>query len=393
MAFDSVTPKTYTYSPPMGSLGWTPSPGTFQPRPGQFVLPPKPTTPLPAGHMWTWDQPSNAWTTRRTSGPNWFDRATSAVGTPLMHGLQAPTNWLGTHPQYWPYIVGAIGGGAALAGGAFAGAGAGAAGGAGGGISAGAAGTFDPFVAAAGGAQGAWGPIAGAASAGAGGAAGGAGGFYGPAGNWTAGTASGDFGALAGGGAGAAAGTTPWYNTFLGQTGINTGANLLGGVLQNRAISSAQKQSQKAIEDRIRQALAALAPEQIMALAQKFLPQMAANANQAGQTAVQAIREQAARTGQLESPAALTAEGGTRAALASDVQRRAFEAAMNNAGQQASAITGAPYTPIQPQTGIAQAIMDSVNQAYYARARSQQQPQYNPYGPYGTPYAWPSAGG
>ena len=176
----------------------------------------------------------------------------------------------------------------------------------------------------------------------------------------------------------------PWYNSFLGQTALNTGFNLLGGWLNNRAIGNAQQQSQQQIADRIRQALAALSPEQIMALAQQFLPQMAAQMSGAGQTAIQAVREQAARTGQLEGPRALSFEAGTRAKLASDVQQRAFEAAFNTAGAQASAITGAPYTPIQPQTGIADAITNSINQAYMARALSQR-PQY----PTGVPYQWP----
>lgn len=186
--------------------------------------------------------------------------------------------------------------------------------------------------------------------------------------------------------AGAPAGATgtPWYNTFGGQTALNTGFNMLGGWLQNRAISSAQQQSQQQIADRIRQALAALSPEQIMALAQQFLPQMAAQMSGAGQTAIQAVREQAARTGQLEGPRALSFEAGTRAKLASDVQQRAFEAAFNTAGAQAGAITGAPYTPIQPQTGFADAITNSINQAYMARALSQR-PQY----PTGVPYQWP----
>lgn len=250
------------------------------------------------------------------------------------------------------------------------------------------------------------------AGAGAGGTAAttaaGAGGYFTPAGTWVAGASPGSFGAAGGfgpavfgGGAGTAGLTTglggpggagpaapPWYNTFGGQTAINTGANLFGGLLQNRATKKAQNQSRADIQKRIQQALAALAPEHIMALAQQFLPQMAANASGAGQTAIQAVREQAARTGQLESPRALNFEAGTRAKLASDVQQRAFEAGANTAGGEASAITGAPYTPIQPQTGFADAITNSINQAYYAKARSQAPPPYYPQSPYGSPYRW-----
>lgn len=269
------------------------------------------------------------------------------------------SNWVRGHPNTWPYLVAAASLGTAGAAGAFSGAG-------GAGLG-GSASTVNPFAANAG-LGTSWAPI----SAGIGTAAtpASAAGFYGPAGNWTAGTAAGDFGQLAA--------TQPWYNTFLGQSAINTGGNLLGGFLQNRAIGQAQNASNQQIQDRIRQALAALAPEQIMALAQRFLPQMAANMNIAGQTAIQGVREQAARTGQLEGPRALSFEAGTRAKLAQDVQQQAFLAAINNAGAQAGAITGAPYTPIQPQTGYADAIMNSINQAYLARALSQQ-PQYSPY--------------
>lgn len=176
-----------------------------------------------------------------------------------------------------------------------------------------------------------------------------------------------------------------WYNSFLGQTGINTGLNLLGGFLQNRAQKGADKANQKAIEDRIRRALANLSPEHIMALAQQFLPQMAANMSGAGQTAIQAVRAQAARTGQLESPRALSFEAGTRAKLAGDVQTAAFDRAFNLSQNQANAITGAPYAMQQPRTGYADAIANSVNQAYFARAMSGRQPQQ----PAGVPYAYP----
>lgn len=189
---------------------------------------------------------------------------------------------------------------------------------------------------------------------------GGGGGYGGPYGGFSTGSPS------SGGG-----NPNAWYNTFLGQTAINTGFNLLGGILQNRSLKGAEKQNRKDIENRIRQALAALSPEHIMALSQQFLPQMAANASTAGQTAIQGVRAQAARTGQLEGPRALSYEAGTRAKLASDVQRQAFEGAFNLAQGQANAITGAPYTPIAPKTGYADALLNSVNQAYYARARTQ----------------------
>lgn len=244
------------------------------------------------------------------------------------------------------------------------------------------------------------GPAAGVAGAG---TAGIPTGYYTPAGSWVGGTSPGNFGAAGGfgpaalgagsvaggglttglGGAGGSGAPGFWGGTT-GQTIINSGLNVFSGLLQNLAIQKAQGASQAAIDARIKQALATLSPEHIMALAQQFLPQMAANANVAGQTAIQAVREQAARTGQLEGPRALSFEAGTRAKLASDVQQRAFEAAMNTAGGQASAITGAPYTPIQPQMGIAEAIANSVNQAYQARFYQQANQQNQ-----GTPWRYP----
>jgi hypothetical protein len=259
-------------------------------------------------------------------------------------------------------IIGAIAAGGVAAGGGFGGGAAGA----GTGASAGAAGI----------------PTGWAGSTGALGAGGGLAAGAGAAGIGAAGAAGGGAGVAGGGG---------FLSSFGGQTLLNTGANLLSGYMQNRAQSKAQKASQKQIEARIRQALAALSPEHIMALAQQFLPQMAANMSGAGQTAIQAVREQAARTGQLENPRALSFEAGTRAKLAGDVQQRAFEAAFNTAGNQASQIGGAPYTNIQPQTGIADAIMQSINQAYYTKARTQQPNQNVPYRfPYtpGVPYGY-----
>lgn len=291
-------------------------------------------------------------------------------------------------------IVAAAGLGSMAAGGSFGGA----AGAGGGGLGAGAsAATVDPFAAGAG-LGTSWAPIAGGAGAAglgvpaAAGAvspatAGGAGfpwvnGISAPA------TAAGTTAAVA-----APTAAAPWYNSFAGQTAISSGLNLFSGFLQNLAIQKAQGASDAAIKKRIQQALAILTPEHIMALAQQFLPQMGANANAAGQTAIQAVREQAARTGQLEGPRALSFEAGTRAKLANEVQQNAFNAAFNTAGGQASALTSMPFTPIQPQTGIAQAIIDSVNQAYYVKARGQQPPPYNPYSPYGVPYQWPGANG
>lgn len=195
-----------------------------------------------------------------------------------------------------------------------------------------------------------------------------------PAGNPFGPLSNGQYGGDSSSGGGGNPGA--WYNSFLGQAGINTGLNLLGGYLQGRAQNKADKSNQKAVADRIRQALAALSPEHIMQLAQQYLPQMAANNFQAGQTAVQAVREQAGRTGQLEGPRALSFEAGTRARLAGDTQRQAFEHAFNTASGQSAAITGAPYTPIQPRMGFADAIINSANQAYYARARSQPQLGY-----------------
>jgi len=179
---------------------------------------------------------------------------------------------------------------------------------------------------------------------------------------------------------------TPWYNTFAGQAGISGGLNLLSGYLGNKAQSKADSANRKAIEDRIRRALANLSPEHIMALAQQFLPQMSANMNQAGQTAIQAVREQAARTGQLESPRALNFEAGTRAKLANDVQQQAFDRAFGLAGNQAGVLTGMPVNQVQPQMGYANALTDSVNQAYFARAMSQQGP---PQQPAGVPWVYP----
>src|SRR6267142_4648616 len=207
------------------------------------------------------------------------------------------------------------------------------------------------------------------------------GGFFDPRGGFHTGSPTGDFGQ--------GGGSKPWYNSFWGQTGINTGLNLLGGYLQNQATGKANKQNQKSIEDRIRQALAALAPEHIMALAQQFLPQMSSQAFGAGQTAIQAVRAQAARTGQLEGPRALSFEAGTRAKLASDVQQKAFEGAMNTAGAQAGAISGAPFNPIQPQMGFAQGVINSANHAYGARFYQQANRQNNTPG---TPYRWPGMG-
>lgn len=290
-------------------------------------------------------------------------------------------------------IVAAAGLGSMAATGSFGGAAGAAGGGGGSALGAGAsASTIDPFAAGAG-LGTSWAPVAGGAGAatlGAPAAAGVGPSAVSPA---TAGGAgfpwvNGISGPTAGVGASAVApAAAPWYNTFAGQTAISSGLNLFSGFLQNLAIQKAQGASDAAIKKRIQQALAILAPEHIMALAQQFLPQMGANASAAGQTAIQAVREQAARTGQLEGPRALSFEAGIRAKLAGDVQQRAFEAAMNTAGGQASAITGAPYTPIQPQTGIAQAIADSVNQAYYVKARTQQPQPYYPSN-YGTPFRW-----
>lgn len=179
-------------------------------------------------------------------------------------------------------------------------------------------------------------------------------------------------------GGGQQGGNPGFWQGFGGQTLINTGANLLQGWLQNRSQGQANQANQNAIEHRIRLALMQLEPAQIMAMAQQLLPQMAANANAAGQTATQAVREQAARTGQLEGPRALSFEAGTRAKLAGDVQQRAFEGAFNLAGSRASAVSGAPFVPIQPKTGYADAISNSFNQAYLVRALSQQ-PRYSPY--------------
>ena len=299
-------------------------------------------------------------------------------------------NAIRNHPNSWPYLVAAAGLGTAGAAGAFTGSSAGLGSGAG-------ASTVNPFAAGVG-LGTSYVPIGGtaafptAASIGAG-----------------AGVGSGAGASIGAGLPAAAATSSPsFFQTFLGQTLLNSGLNIVGGQLQNRAIQKAQEQSQKQIADRIRQALAALAPEQIMALAQQFLPQMAAQMSGAGQTAIQAVREQAARTGQLEGPRALSFEAGTRAKLASDVQQRAFEAAFNTAGAQAGAITGAPYTPIQPQTGIGDAITNSINQAYFVKALQQNRQQQAPYAfPYfgggtpspaeaqqfnGTPYQWPFYG-
>ena len=91
------------------------------------------------------------------------------------------------------------------------------------------------------------------------------------------------FGTLAGGGNYYGEGTQGgqhWWDTFLGQAGINAGTNLLGGFLQDRSTSKANKANQKAIEDRIKMALQQLSPGHIQALIKQFLPQMAAMSNQ-----------------------------------------------------------------------------------------------------------------
>lgn len=267
-------------------------------------------------------------------------------------------------------IAALFGGITAAAGGPVAmGAGAGGGGAVGAG---GAAGWVDPFVAGGGAAGG------GAAAAGAGFPAG-----YAGSGPWMSGAGAAGGAGMATG-AGAAAAGTPWYNSFWGQTAINSGLNLAGGALQNRAQAGADKANRKAIEDRIRQALAALSPEHIMALAQQFMPQMAANMSQSGQTAIQAVRAQAARTGQLEGPRALSFEAGVRSKQANDVQSAAFERAFGLAGNQASAITGAPYQMQQPRMGYADALTNSANQAWFARAMSQQPQQQT-----GVPYRYP----
>jgi len=88
-------------------------------------------------------------------------------------------------------------------------------------------------------------------------------------------------------------------------------------------------------------------------------------------------------------PGAAQFEAGTRAKLASDVQRQAFEGAFNLAGSQAGAITGAPYTPIQPKLGFADAIGNAANQAY--QARFYQQANQNQQRT-GVPFRYPGVG-
>lgn len=202
------------------------------------------------------------------------------------------------------------------------------------------------------------------------------GGFYDPGGTFHGGQPTGDFGTQYGGG-------NNFLSSFGGQTLINTLGNMFTGYLGNRSQAQAQQANQNEIEHRIRLALMQLEPAQISALMQSLLPQLMSNANRASQTAIQGVREQAARIGLGGSPYGLSFEAGTRAKLFGDVQAQALTGALNLAGQRASAVSGAPFVPIQPRTGYAEALGQSLNQGFAAYALSRRQP--TPY----APYRWP----
>lgn len=209
-----------------------------------------------------------------------------------------------------------------------------------------------------------------------------------------------------GGGSQQGAGSQGWWNTFLGQAGINAGINLLGGYLQDRSNKKTNQANQKAVQDRIRQALAQLDPAQIAVLVKQYLPEMAAISNQQQQTALQQLNVSQARQGLSGTPYGLTAEAGLRGQMANQVSTAAFQRAMETAGQRASAVTGAPFVMQQPNTGLADAFSNTANQIMLARALSQRQPRQS--APFtmrsvpgqatpqpwetqqyeGTPYAW-----
>lgn len=198
-----------------------------------------------------------------------------------------------------------------------------------------------------------------------------------------------------------------WANTFWGQALINAGLNFVGGKLQDRATGKANRANQKAVQDRIRQALQELSPQQIQMLVRQFLPQIASVNNPLQQTALQGLATSQARQGLAGTPFASTAEAGLRGQMANATSTQAFERAMQLAGQRASAVTGAPFVTQQPNTGFADAFSNTANQIMLARALSQKQPQQgapfvlnrgqtsqmlrDPYGAQqfeGTPYQW-----
>lgn len=174
---------------------------------------------------------------------------------------------------------------------------------------------------------------------------------------------------------------------------VNTGFNLLQGFLGNRAQSGADAANQQALEDRIRKALALLSPQHLYALMQLFREGMAQTGSAGTSTALSQVSQYARGLGAnvprslpsgLEAMSQNTYGSPLRSSMPGEVHDRAFDYAGNLAGMQSAAVTGAPYAMQQPQTGYADAVTNSVNQAYFARAMSQVPQQ-----PGGVPYAYP----
>lgn len=186
-----------------------------------------------------------------------------------------------------------------------------------------------------------------------------------------------------GGGGGSSSGMDRFLATFLPILG-----NLGQGYLANRAQGKSEEANRKDIQDRIRAALATLSPAHISMLSQAFLPQIMAQLNPQMQTAIQALNTSQGRRGLFQSPIGLAQESGLRGQLAQAGPQQAFQQAMGLAGQQASAITGAPFAFSQPNYNYGNAFYNAFKEglAGYALAKNRREPEppspYNVIGDY-----------
>lgn len=188
------------------------------------------------------------------------------------------------------------------------------------------------------------------------------------------------------GGGGAGVGQGNWLSWFLPLIS-NLGQGYLGG----KAQSKSEQANRDSIQDRIRQALAALSPQNINMLAQAFLPQIMAQLNPQAQTAIQGLSTSQGRRGLYQSPIGSAQEAGLRGQLAQAGPAQAFQQAMGLAGQQASAISGAPFAMSQPNYNYANAFGNAFNSALAGYSLTgKREPE--PPSPYATALDFPKYG-
>lgn len=218
--------------------------------------------------------------------------------------------------------------------------------------------------------------------AGAGGAGaiggGGASGFLGSGGAGYIGAGTGAYAPTAGGASGGGLlsqlfGQGGWQNAA-----ILGGANVLGAGIQSNAINQANQANRNAIQQRIRQALAQLSPQQIQQLTQQFLPEIMSVQGPLMQSQIAQFNEAAGQRGLGTAPITGAQETALRASGINSATQQAFERAMGLAGARAGAITGQPVYQQQPNLAYGNVTGDTLNQLLLARYLQQGQ-QQNPF--------------